>query len=128
MTNQEYSTACKLTAKGETYLIYRFTNWGKSDQHLIIFNFQELKESHDLSPATYTCSAVPIASEISGITYWREQRGMSKGELADCLGMKTPDLWRYENEKRGCPVGVYLKMAQILEVSIDQLLQRRPRP
>lgn len=127
LTNQEYLTAGKLTAAGETYQIYRFTNWGKPNQELIVHDFRDLKESHDLSPATYTCSATPRASVISGITYWREQRGMSKGELADCLGMKTPDLWRYENGKRRCPVGVYQKMAQVLEVSIDHLLQEHPR-
>ena len=128
LTNQEYLTASKLTTSGETYQIYRFTNWGKPNQELTVHDFRELRESHDLSPATYTCSATPRAAVISGITYWREQRGMSKGELADCLGMKTPDLWRYENGKRRCPVGVYQKMAQVLEVSIDQLLQNYPRP
>ena len=47
---------------------------------------------------------------------------MSKGELADYLGIKTPDLWRYENGKRKCPVGVYQRMASILDVTIDELL------
>lgn len=128
LTNHEYQTACKLTVGGESYQIYRFTNWGKSDQKLVVHSFRELKETHEFSPATYTCTASPGVPEITGITYWREQRGMSKGELVECLGMQTPDLWRYENGKRRCPVGVYLKMAQILEVSIDQLLQNYSRP
>ena len=52
---------------------------------------------------------------------------MSKGELADYLGIKTPDLWRYENDKRQCPVGVYRKIASILNVTIDQLLEPHMR-
>lgn len=124
MTNQEYLTACKLTNGGENYQIYRFTNWGKTNQQMLVYSFQELKESHDLSPAIYTCSGLPRAPVVNGITYWRKARGMSKGELADYLGIKTPDLWRYENGKRGCPVGVYQKIAKVLEVSIDQLLEK----
>lgn len=124
LTSQEYQTASKLTTSGETYLIYRFTNWGKNQQTLTVYNFQELKESHDVSPATYACSAEPRKAVISGITYWREQRGMSKGELADCLGIKTPHLWRYENETRKCSVEMYQKMSQILGVTIDQLIKK----
>lgn len=127
LTSQEYLTGSKLISAGETYQIYRFTNWGKADQTLTVHDFRDLKESHGFSPASYACSTTPRAPVISGITYWREQRGMSKGTLADCLGMKTPDLWRYENGKRSCPVGVYQKMAQVLDVSIDQLLQEHPQ-
>lgn len=123
LTKQEYQTANKLTAKGETYQIYRFSNWGKTNQKLTIYNFGDMKEHWEFSPATYLCSAKKTDSVISGITYQREACGMSKGELADCLGIKTPDLWRYENDKRQCPVGVYQKMANVLNVTIDQLLE-----
>lgn len=123
LTKQEYAAANKLTAAGETYQIFRFTNWGTERQELAVYDFQELKESHEVTPATYMCSTAPKSQAITGITYCRELRGMSKGELADYLGIKTPDLWRYENGKRQCPVGVYQKMAQVLKVSIDQLLE-----
>lgn len=124
LTKQEYQAANKLTAKGETYQIYRFSNWGKANQELVIYDFQDLKELCEISPATYLCNTKPKDPLISGITYHREACGMSKGDLADCLGIKTPDLWRYENGKRGCPVGIYQKISNILGVSIDQLLQQ----
>ena len=123
LTKQEYTAANKLTAAGEAYLIFRFTNWGSEKQELAVYDFRELKESCEVTPATYMCSTTPRNETITGITYCRELRGMSKGELADCLGIRTPDLWRYENGKRQCPVGVYQKMAQVLKVSIDQLLE-----
>ena len=85
--------------------------------------FQALKDHSEFTPATYWCSTTPREPVVSGITYHREACGMSKGDLADSLGIKTPDLWRYENGKRACPVGVYQKIATILNVSIDQLLE-----
>lgn len=121
LTKQEYATANKLTAAGETYQIFRFTNWNRSDQKLTVYDFQELRESHEMTPASYMCSTIPKGETTTGITYYRELRGISKGELADCLGIRTPDLWRYENGKRQCPVGIYQKMADILDVRIDDL-------
>lgn len=128
LTKQEYQVANKLTAKGETYQIYRFSNWGKQNQELTVYDFQRLKDHCELTPATYLCSTTPKEPLISGITYYREACGMSKGDLADCLGIKTPDLWRYENGMRACPVSVYQKISNILGVSIDQLLQHYKRP
>lgn len=127
LTKQEYQVASKMTAKGETYQIYRFSNWGKQNQKLDVYDFRDLKEHWDFSPATYLCSSSKAEPVISGITYHREACGMSKGELADYLGIKTPDLWRYENDKRQCPVGVYRKIASILNVTIDQLLEPHMR-
>lgn len=123
LTKQEYLTAVKLTEAGETYQVFRFCNWGSKNQELHIFDFQDLRTSHDITPATYLCSTTMKESKISGITYCRELCGMSKGELADYLGIKTPHLWRYENGKQKCSVSVYQKMANIMGVTIDQLIE-----
>lgn len=123
LTKQEYVTATKAVDAGEDYQIFRLTKWGSPDQKLTVYHFSDLTETHEISPATYIFSAAAKSSVISGITYCREQRGMSKGELADCLGIQTPHLWRYENGVQSCSVGIYKKMADILNVSIDQLLE-----
>ena len=122
LTKQEYMTAIKLTDIGETYQIFRFSNWGNKNQALHIFDFQDLRTSHDITPSSYLCSSTTKEQVISGITYCRERCGMSKGELADYLGIKTPHLWRYENGKQKCSVSVYQKMANIMGVTIDQLI------
>lgn len=124
LTKQEYLMASRLTDTGETYQIFRFSNWGSQKQELNIYDFRELRDTREITPATYLCSTAPKEPVISGITYCREKCGMSKGELADCLGIKTPHLWRYENGAQKCSVGVYQKMANIMGVTIDQLLEK----
>ena len=121
LTKQEYQKAKKAMLAGEDYLIYRYFNWGQVNQGLEIYNFKELQNEYEFIPSTFSLSKKqnPV---VNGIRYCRELRGMSKGELADNLGIKTPDLWRYENGKRRCPVGVYRRMASILDVTIDELL------
>lgn len=123
LTKQEYVTATKAVAAGEGYQIFRLTKWGSPDQKLTVYHFSDLTETHEVTPATYMFSMASKSSVISGITYCREKCGMSKGELADCLGIQTPHLWRYENGVQSCSVGIYKKMADILNVSIDQLLE-----
>lgn len=93
------------------------------EQELNVYDFRELRDTREITPATYLCNTAPKEPVISGITYCREKCGMSKGELADCLGIKTPHLWRYENGVQKCSVGVYQKMANIMGVMIDQLLE-----
>lgn len=126
LTKQEYQRARKAMEARETYLIYRFFNFGKSDQTLEIYNFSALHDEFEFTPATFALSRKKEPM-ITGIQYFREKRNMSKGELADNLGIKTPDLWRYENGKRRCPVAVYQRMASILDVTIDELLKKYPQ-
>ncbi len=123
LTKQEYLTACKLTDSGEVYRIFRYTNWGNPKQALNIYDFTDMREANQIFPATFLCNTVPREPSVSGITYCRERAGISKGELADRLGIKTMHLWRYENGKQQCSVTLYQKMASLLGATIDELLQ-----
>lgn len=122
LTKQEYLTACKLTKAGEVYRIYRYTSWGRKNQALNIFDFAQLQDGRQIYPTTYLCSTSSPNKAVSGISYCREKAGMSKGELADRIGIQTMHLWRYENGKQQCSVGLYQKIANVLDVTIDQLL------
>lgn len=120
-TKQEYERAKKALAAGEQYLLYRFFNFGSSSQRLEIYDFKQLQEEFDFTAATFSLNRKQ-SSVVTGIRYCRELRGMSKSELADNLGLNTPILWRYENGKQRCSVGIYQRMASILDVTIDDLL------
>ena len=121
LTNQEYQKANKAIANGEKYLIYRFTNWGTDNQRMTIIDFKEQKENGEIWPSTYMCSTNKKEPVTTGIRFYREERGMSKSELADHLGIQTCHLWRYETGEYRCPVELYLRISKILDVSIDDL-------
>lgn len=126
LTRQEYQRANKALAEGEKYLIFRYTNWGTPNQTLVIHDYAEMKAYSEFFPATYMCSMNKREPLISGITYHREARGITKGELADYLGINTAMLWNYENGHRQCPVDTYKKMANVLDVTIDDLVKNYP--
>lgn len=127
LTKQEYHKAVKMTSNGTDYLIYRHTNWGTEKQVLTVYDFKELKDLGNVSPSTYVCCPGKREPIVTGIRYHRELCGLSKGELADYLGIQTPHLWRFETGERRCSVEVYQRMAAILNTTIDELLWDNPQ-
>ena len=121
LTKQEYCKANKAVAKGESYFIYRFTNWGTVSQKMEIHDYKNLKEQRSVWPATYLCSISKPEDIVSGIRHYREVCGMSKSEMADCLGIQTCHLWRYETGEYRCSVEMYQQISMILGVTIDEL-------
>ena len=121
LTKQEYCKANKAVANGESYFIYRFTNWGTASQKMEIHDYKNLKEQRSVWPATYLCSTSKPETVVSGIRHYREALGMSKSELADCLGIQTCHLWRYETGEYRCSVEMYQQISTVLGVTIDEL-------
>jgi len=124
LTKQEYQKANKMTSEGTGYLIYRYTNWGTDAQKLMIYDFADLKKHNEISPCTYVCNTGKREPMVTGIRYHRELCGITKGELAEYLGIQTPHLWRYETGERKCSVEMYQRMAEILNTTIDELLAK----
>lgn len=124
LTKQEYLKACRMTADGMDYLIYRYINWGTDQQRLTVYDFAEMKTSGDISPSTYVCSTIKREPVVTGIRRYRELRGISKTDMADYLGIQTPHLWRYETGEQRCSVEMYQRMATILNTTIDELIQK----
>ncbi len=57
----------------------------------------------------------------------REQRGWSREELAEKVGVSAVMIWRYENGENFAEMTVMIKMAyDIFNVGIDQLIGARP--
>lgn len=123
LTRQEYEKADRAVELGETYLIYRYFNWGEQNQELRVYDFKNMKRENKIMPRTYLCSLVDRATEISGITRCREVLDMSMKDLAAYLGITVPMLWRYETGEAGCPVQTLQKASGVLGVTIDELLK-----
>ena len=57
-----------------------------------------------------------------GIKKMREQRGLSQGQLADKIGVAQQHISRWENGKHRPSVDVLIKIAEILNCNISDLI------
>ena len=126
LTVREFAAASRLTAEGETYLIYRYTDWGKQSRRLHVIPFRAMLDGGRITQGPYICSMTDRPVTQSGISYWRRRRGLTQKEMAGKLGMEQQHLCRYETGARKCPVGLYRRIAELLEVTIDDLLTFYP--
>ena len=58
---------------------------------------------------------------LSGLKKWRERRGLSEGQLAKLVGVPRHYVQRIEQGRRGCNPWVAQKMAEELEVDLEEL-------
>ncbi len=52
----------------------------------------------------------------------REDNDKTQKELAEYLGMKQPQYYRYENGQRDIPTDILIKLSQYYKVSVDYIL------
>lgn len=52
----------------------------------------------------------------------RESKGLSVKYMADKLGVDRSTYWRYENGKRKISIETIKKVAEILDVSINEII------
>lgn len=126
LTVNEYETAIRQTKLGVPYRIYRYSGWGSEKLQLDIVDFAELQSGKRIEPSDYVCSMKLVEQEQSGIAYWRQKRGINQAELARQMEIMPQHLCLYEKGARKCSVKTYLKISEILEVSIDELLKTYP--
>ncbi len=58
----------------------------------------------------------------------REDNDKTQTEIADYLGMKQPQYYRYENGSRDIPSDILIKLADFYGVSVDYILGRTDNP
>lgn len=58
----------------------------------------------------------------------REDNDKTQTEIADYLGMKQPQYYRYENGSRDIPSDILIKLADFYGVSVDYILGRTNNP
>jgi transcriptional regulator with XRE-family HTH domain len=56
------------------------------------------------------------------IAYYRKKAGLSQKELATAIGVSSPVLSYYENDKNDPPTSILVKIAETLDVTSDKLL------
>ena len=52
----------------------------------------------------------------------REDNDKTQKQLADYLGMKQPQYYRYENGQRDIPTDILIKLSKYYNVSVDYIL------
>lgn len=53
----------------------------------------------------------------------REDNDKTQKELAEYLGMKQPQYYRYENGLRDIPTDILIKLSKYYKVSVDYILE-----
>lgn len=60
----------------------------------------------------------------SPLVFWRQRRGLTQAALADAVGISQPYLAQIETGKRTGDVTLYRRLAQRLDVRIEDLLAK----
>jgi DNA-binding XRE family transcriptional regulator len=72
---------------------------------------------------TLTGAAVDVyLAAPSNLAFWRHHRGLTQAALASQIGITQPSLAQAETGRRGLSVRPYAKLAKVLRVRIEDLL------
>lgn len=122
LTINEYETARDLTAEGYPYQIRFITDWGTENQRATDLPFDKLTDEYRITPQYYRCTPKPKeVDQVSGLAYWRQQRQLRQEDISILLGISQCDLSLYETGSRKPSVGFYLRLAEVLDVTVEQL-------
>lgn len=123
ITENEISSAEKLTQRGETYIFTKISNWGTEDMHVEDLPFAALQQDYDIIPGTCVCIPKPKKKDkINGLAYYRKLRGLRQKDIEEVLGISACDWSLYENGGRKMSVNTYLRVSELLEATLDELL------
>lgn len=120
----ELDVARALTKDRIPYLIRLITNWGTENQTVRDIPFSELEGGFKLTPQNYRVTPKrDHCGVISGLTYYRQIRELTQAQLAEMVGITPHELSLYENGLRQASVEFYIKASEVLDVTIDQLIE-----
>lgn len=123
MTQNEMDRAKRLSEAGDRYVICCITGWGGKRQQMQDIWFDSMGNTHEITPMHYCCApkTEPSVEMISGLKYFRLKCNLRQEELAQALEITQAELCGYETGNRTAPVDFYLKVSQLLGVSIEEL-------
>lgn len=58
----------------------------------------------------------------------REDHDLTQQQVADYLGMKQPQYFRYEQGYRDLPTDILIRLADLYNTSTDYILERTNKP
>lgn len=123
MTRRELEMAQKLTGMGERYIITCITNWRKPSRQVREIPYEDFLSAYDVAAHRFTCVPKRDRREtITGLAYYRKLRGLKVRELAEAVGVGQHKWSLYETGEPLPPVTVLLRVSEVLDASIDQLL------
>lgn len=123
MTRKELEMAQKLTGMGERYIITCITNWRKPSRQVRDIPYEDFVSTYDVSAHRFTCVPKRDRHEtITGLAYYRKLRGLKEREMAEAIGICQYKWSLYETGDRLPPVAVLLRVSEVLDASVDQLL------
>lgn len=59
---------------------------------------------------------------IKNLKEFRENKNLTQENIAEVLGMKSQQYYRYEKGKRDLPITCLIKLAEFYQTSTDELL------
>lgn len=128
MTRNELETAQRLTNAGEQYIITYITNWRKTARRVCDIPYGDFLNNYDVAAHRYACSLKKEGDPvITGLSYFRRLRSLKEREIAEMLEIPEYKWSLYETGDREPPVQVLLKTSELLDVSVDQLLDEYPQ-
>lgn len=122
LTGCEFQTADKFTNLGYEYWIYHCPRWDTKDPPFEKHLFRTLRDERRIEPVRYICDFRPRKETENGILHFRKQLGISQIDAANLLEVPVSCLCKYETGENQCPVTVYQKLAELYDITIDELL------
>lgn len=121
---KELATAKRCEKQGQSYVVVHIGNWGTPQQTISDLCFSTLQETHVFDPLSYSCRPKPKekCGAISGLAYFRRLRGLRQAEVASALGIQQGKWSLYENGHIEPSVEMYLKISELLDATLDELL------
>lgn len=126
LTDNELKAAKAITTAGRQYVVCHISGWNTARQTVIDRAYPDLLSTHILQPHHYRCVPIPKSTVVSGMAYWRQKRGLLQADVASVLNVPPCDVSLYETGSRSPSVGVYLKVSELLEVTVDELIAEYP--
>lgn len=126
LTPNEMKMAQKLTKEGEDYRVVLVRGWGSDDMWVKDIPFCQLMQEYKVEANRYCCSPIPEKDKrpMSGIAFFRRLRGFRQADLAEELNIAPSHFSLYETGDRRPTVDIYLKLSDLLDASVEQLMGR----